>query len=94
MSGPEVEEINLELDDLPAHQRRLEHAKSRTANLVAVILVCGLILALVLYTLSAWINEDFTERLQVFYEKWLGFLSPFVGMALGFYFGSEKRRQR
>ncbi len=93
MAPSEAETIKLHLaDDLDQfHRRKVARAKAWTANFVTIALVCGTILAMILYTLTAWINPDATASLEAFYDRWFTFVGPLVGAAVGFYFGAQRK---
>ena len=92
MGPPNDDEFELKLDEDPEkyHRRILARGMAVTANAVMLILVGGVLLSLLLYTVSAWCFPATMVPLDGFFDKWFKFVSPFVGTAVGFYFGSNK----
>ena len=72
-------------------QRDIARRKARTANLITLILVGGVVLSLVGYTVIAWFKPETLDAVSPFYEKWLTMVGSLVGAAVGFYFGSTRR---
>jgi len=71
---------------------RIRRDKARTANLLAIILIVGVVLSLPMYLLSIWIAPEGADRFVVVFEKWYAIVSPLAGTALGAYYGSRLER--
>ncbi len=66
--------------------------KARTANLLAMVLVVGVVLSLPLYLLSVWLVPEGGDRLAVVFDKWYSIISPLAGTAIGAYYGARFER--
>ena len=75
------------------HEQRLEQSKTRTANVLAIILVAGIIASLPLYLLAVWLAPSMAERFTVGYEKWITIVGTLAATAVGTYYGVRMQRQ-
>jgi hypothetical protein len=94
MSEALGEEFALDLE--PSHKylrhdvhARIQHERAKTANLVAVMLVAGVVLSLPVFLLSAWTKPDQIELTKGIFDKWYSIVSPLAGTAIGAYYGSR-----
>ena len=87
------EHFELTVDDAPEQfLRAIEQGKARTANIVTILLVAGVIAAPIVYVFSlGFTNGETRAGLDAFFEKWFGLIGPLVGTAIGFYFGVSRR---
>lgn len=76
------------------HEMRMQREKARTANLVALVLVVGVIGSLPLYLLSIWLKPDVAERFMMGFDKWLTIVSTLAGTAIGAYYGARIEKNR
>lgn len=67
----------------------IAHGKARTANLVAVVLVTGVVLSLPLYLLVVWCGPTYVQHSGVVFDKWYSIMSPLAGTAIGAYYGAR-----
>src|SRR3954451_1951823 len=72
--------------DVPA---QIQRDRARTANLVTLVLVFGVVLSLPAYLAAAWLKPDALEPTRAIFDKWYSVVSPLVGTAIGAYYGSR-----
>jgi hypothetical protein len=97
-----AESFKLDLDRVDAYLNQtpalIERAKARTANLVSVLLVCGLVGSLPLYITALLAKPDSAQMLASVFEKWYSVVSPLAGAAIGAYFATrvepDQRKRR
>jgi len=67
----------------------IQHEKAKTANVLAVTLVVGLLGSLPIYALLVCVFPAASEKLAAVFDKWLTIVSPLIGTAIGAYYGSR-----
>jgi len=82
----DLEESDRYLRQVPA---QIQHERARTANLVAIVLVFGVVLSLPVYLVAAWIKPDQIEASRAIFDKWYAIVGPLVGTAIGAYYGAR-----
>jgi hypothetical protein len=68
----------------------IKHARARTANLVALVLVVGLVLSLPAFLVAVLVKPESLEVTQAIFEKWFSVVGPIVGTAIGAYYGARQ----
>ena len=90
MERPLAEEFKLDVDPVEAYLQQtpalIDREKARTANLVAIILVSGVVAALPLHLLAIWILPTTADSIGSVFEKWFGIMGPLTGAAVGAYY--------
>ena len=92
-----TDSVDFRIDDLelPESYLRLtaeghiRRSRARTANILAIILVVGLVVALPAYALAISLLPAASDKLAAVFDKWFTIISPLVGTALGAYDGSR-----
>lgn len=90
----------LGLESIDAYVRRVKAriklSRARAANVVAYILVGGVVFSLPLYVLAvALVTGDVSEDLATVFTKWYDVVAPLLGAVIGALFGmSIATRQR
>lgn len=97
LRGPERSPV--ELEPTAGYFRRVRAqinlSKARAANIVAYVLVTGLVASLPLYILAVWIAPtDSSELLSVVFTKWYDVVSPLLGAVIGALFGMSIASRR
>jgi hypothetical protein len=92
-----VESIQVDLESTEQFYRHdisevIRRDKARTANLLAMVLVVGVVLSLPLYFVAVWLVPDGGDRLAVVFDKWYAIISPLTGTAIGAYYGARFER--
>lgn len=82
-----VESIQVDLESTEQFYRHdvselIRRDKARTANLLAMVLVVGVVLSLPLYLASVWLVPAGGDRLAVVFDKWYSIISPLAGTAI------------
>ncbi len=94
MSSEATESFEMDLEPAGPYLRHdipalIQHERAKTANLVALILVAGVVLSLPTFVIAAWIKPDGIEVTRAIFDKWYAIISPLVGTAIGAYYGSR-----
>src|SRR5437762_376719 len=95
-------EFKLDLDPVEGFLSQtpavIERGRARTANLVAILLVIGLLISLPLYMVALLCKPDAAQSLTAVFDKWYAVVSPLAGAALGAYYATradpEQRSRR
>lgn len=89
------DEFRLDIDAIDSYLKRtpavIERQRARTANLVAVSLIAGVIGSLPLHLLALWLCPDAADSTGQVFEKWYALVSPLAGAAVGAYYVSRER---
>jgi hypothetical protein len=84
-------QVDLEATDSYLSQAKAEvhRSKARTANVVATVLVLGLVLSLPLHVLAmaSSSTEATVTHLDRAFQRWYDILAPLVGAVIGYLFG-------
>ena len=87
------EEIRLDTEPLDEFLKRtpavIERQRAWTANLLAVLLVAGVLLSLPVYLFTLLWKPDSAELINVVFEKWFALISPLAGAAVGAYYATR-----
>jgi len=77
-------------------EQRIDHERARTANVLALILVTGMVSSILVHLLVVLIKPDAAERFTAGYDKWLTIIGTLTGTAIGAYYGAqmEKAKER
>ncbi|MCI0743220.1 MAG: hypothetical protein L0Y72_29690 [Gemmataceae bacterium] len=103
MPGENGESFELDLDRVESYLSQtpavIERGRARTANLVALLLITGLLISLPLYMAAILVNPDASQVLASVFDKWYAIVSPLAGAAIGAYYATraepeQKRRRR
>jgi hypothetical protein len=102
MPGENGESFELDLDLVEGFLSRtpavIERGRARTANLVAILLVSGLLTSLPLYMIAVLCNPQAAQSLASVFDKWYAIVSPLAGAAIGAYYAArvqpEQKRRR
>jgi hypothetical protein len=90
MAGESNETFKLDVDHVESYFRQtsavIDRGRAWTANLVAILLVAGLLLSLPLYILALLVKPEAATQLAVVFERWYAVVSPLAGAAIGVYF--------
>ena len=97
MPQESVESIQVDLESTEQFYRHdiselIRHDRARTANLLALVLVVGVVLSLPLYLGSVWLVPEGGDRLAGIFDKWYAIISPLAGTAIGAYYGARFER--
>lgn len=89
----------LGLESIDAYLRRvkaeIKMSRARAANVVAYILVAGLVFSLPLYVLAvAVVSGDVSEDLAAVFTKWYDVVAPLIGAVIGALFGMSIASRR
>jgi hypothetical protein len=68
---------------------RILRDREKTANLVALVLVWGVVLSLPVYLMVVLIRPDQSDKVSPIFDKWYTVISPLVGAAIGAYYGTR-----
>jgi hypothetical protein len=68
---------------------RILREREKTANIVALILVWGVVLSLPVYLTVVLIRPDQSDKVSPIFDKWYTVISPLVGAAIGAYYGAR-----
>jgi len=103
MPPESTESFKLDVDRVEDYLRQtpalIERRRAWTANLVAILLVVGLLISLPLYMIALMVKPDAGVPLASVFEKWYAVVSPLAGAAIGAYYAGRSeseqgRRQR
>jgi hypothetical protein len=103
MPGDNGESFELDVDKVEGYLTQtpafIERGRARTANLVALLMVIGLLVSLPLYLLAVFLKPDAASALASVFDKWYSIVSPLAGAAIGAYYATrsepeQKRRRR
>jgi len=98
MGEPPDEAFGLDIDPIDAYLREtpavIERQRASTANIVAILLVVGVVASLPLHVLAVWLSPDATDALTTVFEKWYAMVSPLAGAAVGAYYVSRSASRR
>lgn len=87
------EEIRLDTEPLEEFLKRtpalIERQKARTANLVALLLVIGVLASLPIYLLTVLTIPESASLVQPVFDKWYALVSPLAGAAVGAYYATR-----
>ena len=89
------DEFPLDIDPIDPYLKRtpaiIERQRARTANVVALSLIAGVIGSLPLHLIALWLCPDAAESTGQVFEKWYALVSPLAGAAVGAYYVSRER---
>jgi hypothetical protein len=100
MSREQDEVIDVDIGDMTPRPEYLPHMREKlhvwrafVSHFIAVILVSALVLSIPLYVLLVCWYPEQNEPIRTAFEKWYAVMSPFVGLAIGAYYGARKASQ-
>jgi hypothetical protein len=90
MPEPASESFELDVERVQSFLRQtpavIERDRARTANLVALLLVSGVLISLPVYMIALLVRPDAAASLATVFERWYAIVSPLAGAALGAYY--------
>src|SRR5687767_4805651 len=82
------------VDQFLRHEQHLEREKAKTANLLALLLVGGVLGSLPIYLVAVWILPQAVDRFASGFDKWLTLVSTLAGTAIGAYYGARVEKAK
>ena len=96
MPNERGEEFRLDVDPLENYLRRapveIERDRSKTANVISLLLVGGGVVSLPFHLLPLWLLPSSADPIAKVFEQWNAIVSPLAGAAIGAYYASRDQR--
>ena len=96
MPDERAEEFRLDVDPVENYLRRvpveMERDRSKTANLVALLLVGGVVASLPCHLWALWLLPSSADPIAKVFEQWNAIVSPLAGAAIGAYYATRDQR--
>src|SRR5262245_19979513 len=92
---PDEEQIQLDTEPLDDFMKRtpalIERQKAKTANLLAMSLVIGVLVSLPIHLVTLLCRPESADSITTVFEKWYALVSPCAGAAVGAYYAAQAK---